>query len=143
MKGLNIPKHDLKGVKIKICTIREVMTALFMTTVVKGTANLKTHSKYMNVVVKPVMGYLDHIAMARSYGILTPGRGKIDVCLKNHSEKQISLPKWTAVAEITTANNILVLLVPKPTGEESGKGEATTKKRKYMKVKKNCCTKLT
>ena len=77
-----------------------------MITVVKGIVNLMTHSKHMNVVVKPVMEYLDHIAMARSYGVLKPGRGKIDVCLRNHSSKQITLPKQTAVGEITAANVI-------------------------------------
>ena len=80
MKGLNVPEYDLKGVKGKIHTMREVIILLFVTTMVKGIANLMTHSKCMNVVVEPVMGYLDHIAMARSYGVLKPGRGKIDVC---------------------------------------------------------------
>ena len=79
MKGLNIPEYDLKGVKDKICTVREVVIVPFMTTVVKGITNLRTHSKCVNVVVKPVLGYSDHIAMARSYEVIKPGRGKIDV----------------------------------------------------------------
>ena len=102
-----------------------------MTTVVKGIMNLMTHSKCMNVVVKPVIGYLDHTAMDRSYGVLKPRRDKIDVCFRNHSGKQITFPKCTAVGEITGANIILALLAPKPTGHESGKGKATTGKRKY------------
>ena len=72
----------------------------------------------------------EHIATARSYGVLRPGRGKINVCLRNHSVKQITLPKQTAVGEITAANIILALLTPKPTGNEAGKGEATAEKRK-------------
>ena len=51
-----------------------------MMTVVKGIVNFMTHSKCINVGVKPVMGYLDHITMPRSYAVLEPGRGKIDVC---------------------------------------------------------------
>ena len=47
----------------------------FGTTVVKGIANLKTHSKCLNVIVEPATGYLEHIATARSYGVLKPGRG--------------------------------------------------------------------
>ena len=58
--------------------------------------NLMTHSKCVNVVVKPVMGNSDHIATARSHVVLKPGRGKIDVCLRNHSTKQITLSKQTA-----------------------------------------------
>ena len=81
------------------------------------------------------MGYSDHVAMARSYGVLKPGRGKIDA-------KQIILPKQTAVGEIAAANIIAALLAPKPTGHESGKGKATTGKGN-MKVKENCWTKLT
>ena len=36
LKGLNIPKYDLEGVKGKICTIRKVIILPFVTTVVKG-----------------------------------------------------------------------------------------------------------
>ena len=64
-----------------------------MTIIVKGIVNLTTHSKCVNVVVESVMGYSDHIATARSYGVLKPGRGKIDVCLRNHRTKQITLPE--------------------------------------------------
>ena len=42
------------------------------------------HLKDMNVIVEPVAGYLDHITMARSYGMLKPGIGKVDICLQNH-----------------------------------------------------------
>ena len=131
VKGLNIPKYNLKGVKGKICTMREVLILPFVTTVVKGIAKLMTHSKHVNVVVKPVMCYSDHIAMARSYGVLKPGRGKIDVCLRNHSPKQITPPKWTAVGEIAAANVIMALLMLRPTGDKSGRSEATAQKRKY------------
>ena len=89
VKGLNIPECDLEGLKGEICTIREVIIPPFVTTMVKGITNLMTHSKCVNVIVEPVTGYLDYIAMARSYGLLKPGRGKIDVCLRNHSAKQI------------------------------------------------------
>ena len=97
--------------------------------------NLITHSRCVNVVVEPVTGYSDHIATARSYGVLKPGRGKIDVCLRNHGAKKITLPKCTAVGEITAANIISALLALNPTGYESGKGKATTGKRKYESQK--------
>ena len=73
--------------------------------------------------------------MARSYGVVKPGRGRIDVCLRNHSTKQIILPKQTAVGEIAVANIIPALMAPKPTGNEAGKGEATVEKRKYESQK--------
>ena len=66
--------------------------------------------------------------MARYYEILRPERGKIDVCLRNHSVKQITLLKWIVVGEITATNAILALLALKPTENESGQGEATTQK---------------
>ena len=87
MKDLNVPKYDLEGVKDKIHTIREVVILLIVTTVVKGITNMMKHSKCMIVVVEPVMGYLEHIAMAICYRVLEPGRGKIDVCLRNQSVK--------------------------------------------------------
>ena len=68
--------------------------------------------------------------MARSYGVLTPGRGKIDVCLRNHSAEHITLPNQTAVGEIAAANVILALLALKTTEDESDKGESTTWKGK-------------
>ena len=91
VKGLDIPEYDLKGVKGKICTRIEVDIPPFGTTVVKGNTNMTTHSKCLNVVVESVTGYLEHIAMARSYGVLKPERCKIDVCIRNHSAKQMIL----------------------------------------------------
>ena len=99
IKDLNIPENDFEGVKGKICTMKEVKIPPFETTVVKGMVNLITHSKCLSVVVKPVVGYSEHIATARSYGVLRPGEGEIDVYLRNHSAKQVILPKWTAVGQ--------------------------------------------
>ena len=113
-----------------------------MITVVKGIVNLMTPSKCKNVVVEPVMGYLDYIAMARSYGVLKPGRGKIDVCLRNHSAKQITLPSrllWERSQQQTSfwhcwhqSQHSMRKVRVKPL---LGKGN--------LKVKKNCWTKLT
>ena len=66
--------------------MREVIILLYMTTIIKGIVNFMTHSKHVNVVDQPVTGYLDHVAMARSYGVLKPVRGKIDVSLRNDSK---------------------------------------------------------
>ena len=95
----------------------------------KGHFELDDTFKCVNVVVKPVRGCSDHNTTAKYYGILKPGRGKIDVCLKYHSTKQINLPKWTSVGEIAAVHVIPALLAPKPTEDKSGKGEATTGKR--------------
>ena len=124
MKSLNIPEYDLKGVKGKISTMREVVNHL-MTVMVMGVVKLMTHSKCIKAVTEPITGYSDDIAVASSYGILRLGVGKINVCLRNHNVKQITLPKWTAVGEITVANAILTLLMSKPTEDDSVGGEAT------------------
>ena len=55
VNGLNVPKDNPEGVKGKIHSVREVVIPSFGTTVVKGNTNLTTHSKYLNVVVEPVM----------------------------------------------------------------------------------------
>ena len=81
------------------------------------------------------MGYLDHIAMAGSYEVPKPGRGKIDVSLRNHSAKQKTLPKQTAVGEIAATNIIPALLVPKPLGHESGEDEAIARKMRCKSQK--------
>ena len=47
MKGLNVLEYDLKGVKGKICTIKEVRILPFVTTKVKGITNLMTNSKWL------------------------------------------------------------------------------------------------
>ena len=65
--------------------MREVVIPPLETTVVKCIANLTTHSKYLSVVVEPVRGYSEHIAMVRSYGVQKPGKGKIDIYLRNQS----------------------------------------------------------
>ena len=99
----------------------------FMTIMVKGAAKLMTHSKCVNVIVEPIVDYLDHIATARSYGVLTPGVGKVDICLQNHSAKQITLPKETTIGEIAATNAIPVLLVTKPTKDDFVGIKVTTK----------------
>ena len=121
--------------KGNIFTIREVVILPCMTIVAKGITNLMKHSKCMNVVAEPVVGYWEHIAMARSYGVLKPGRGKTDFCLRYHSVKQITLPQQTAAGEIATAKIILALLALKSTVHETGKCESTTRKRKYESQK--------
>ena len=88
----------------------EVMIPPFANTVVTGMADLATHPKNLSVVGEPVIGYSEHIAMARSYGELRPGKGKINVCLRNHSARQMTLPKQTTVGDIMPANMIPALL---------------------------------
>ena len=84
---------DYGGKKGKIWTMREVMIPPLMTTVVTSMADLTTHLNSFNNVVGPVFGYSKHIAMARSYGELRPETGMIDICLWNHSARQVTLPK--------------------------------------------------
>ena len=73
----------------------------------------------MNVVVKPVTGYIwTTLPQPDPYRVLRPGRGKINVCHRNYSAKQITLPKQTAVGEITAANVIPSLFALKLTEDE-------------------------
>ena len=69
MNGLDSPEYDLKGVKGKIYTIKEVVIPPFGTTAVKGFMNLMTHSKCVIVVVELVTGYSEYIAMEGSSGV--------------------------------------------------------------------------
>ena len=103
---------------------------------------MTTHLKCLSVVVESIAAHSEDIAMARLYGVLTPRKGITDVCLRNHSAKQVILPKQTAVGEITAANIIPALVVPKPTGQETGKVRLLLEKGN-MKVKNNYWTKLT
>ena len=83
----------------------------------------------MNAVVEPVTGYFDLIVTTRSYGVMRPGLGKVNVCLRNHSENQVTLLNQTAVGEIAVANSIPSLLAPKPTEDDSGRGKAIAQYR--------------
>ena len=67
--------------------------------------------------------------MATLYWVLKPEKGKIDVFLRNHNVKQVTLPKQTTVGEIIVTNIIPALLVPQPTGHGAGEKEATVEKR--------------
>ena len=84
----------------------------------------------MSVVVEPVTGHSEHIAMAISYEELRPEKGKINICLKNHSARQVTLPRQTTVGESMPANMIPALSNQKPTGFEEHKKGTTTKKKK-------------
>ena len=77
-----------------------------------------THLESLSVIVELVIGYSEHTAMARYYGEIGPGKGKINVCLRNHSGRQMTLHKWTAVGEIVPADAIQELLDLKTTGLE-------------------------
>ena len=44
MEGSDVPEYDLEGVKGKICIMKEVIIPPLVTTVVKGTVNMMTHS---------------------------------------------------------------------------------------------------
>ena len=125
--SLNAP-NNCGGKKGKICTKRQVMIPPLMTTLVTGMADLTTHLNSLSVV-EPIFGYSEHIATSRLYGELRSGKGKIDICLWNHSARQVTLPKQTTVGEITSVGVIPAQLAQKPTGLEEGQGE-TTKKMK-------------
>ena len=85
--------------------MREVIIPPLMTTVITGMVD-PAYSKSLSIIGEPIIGYSEHIAMARSYGELGPGKGKIDICLRNHSARQVTLPKQTTVGEIVPANMI-------------------------------------
>ena len=130
VKGLNIPEYDFKGVKGKIHTIREVIILPFVTTVV-GHYELDDTFKMHECSCGASYGIFgSHCQGQILWGIKTRQR-QIDVCLRNHSAKLITLPKQTDVGETEAANSILVLLVQKLTRHEAGRGEATAGKRKY------------
>ena len=56
--------------------MREFVIPPFVTNIVKGVAKFTTHSRHINAVIEPIVGYSAQIAMARSYGVLRPGIGK-------------------------------------------------------------------
>ena len=110
-----MPKYDLLGMKGKNWMMQKVMILPLATIMWKGATKLTTHSKYMTVIVEPVVGYSDHVATARFYGVLRPWVSKVEVCLWNHCAKQITVPQQITMGEIAAANAILALLVPTPT----------------------------
>ena len=130
IRSHNAPEYNFEGKKGKIHTIREGVIPPLMTTVVTGMADLTIHSNSLSVIVEPIFGYSEHIAMARTYGELRPGTGKIDICLQNHSAWQVTLPKQTTVEEIMCNDISPALLAEKPTGLKGSKGESIINKKK-------------
>ena len=133
--------YDLEGVKFKIYMMRKDVIPPFVTVMVKGVAKLMTHTKHVNVVIKPIVGYLDCIATARCHGVLRPRIGKTNVGLRNQTAKQITLRKWTALGEIPLADAILTLLVLKPT-EIILLGIRPPFRKRMVQVKKKFWTKF-
>ena len=81
--------------------------------VVKGKVKLNTHSKCVNIMIKPIVEHSEHIAMGYSYGILKPSSSKENICLYNMSTKEVVVSMKTAIGEIVAANAIPAMLVPK------------------------------
>ena len=71
LDSLDIPKYDLKGVKGKISTIREVIILQFGITVVKGIMNLMTHSKCLNVLLSQLRDIQNTLICPDLMGIKT------------------------------------------------------------------------
>ena len=91
VESLNILKYDLKGVKCRVCTIRKSCNSTICDHIGEVSCKLMTHSKCMNVLIEPIVGYpYCHSQILRH---LETRVGKINVCLRNHSAKQIALPK--------------------------------------------------
>ena len=107
MESLSIPKYDLKGVKGKVHTFKEGCNSTICDHHSKG------HCKLDNALKMCECSCHASYGIFRSYDVLRAGKGKIDVGLKNHSTRQITLQKWTAEGEITAANVIPTPLVPK------------------------------
>ena len=68
--------------------------------------------------------------MGISYGILKPERGKIDVCLRKHSAKQLTLSKQTVWERSQQPTLFHLCWWPKPIGHWMGEKESTGEKRK-------------
>ena len=110
--------------------MKEVMIPPLATTVVTGMVDLTTYSKSLLL-----LSQLQVIQNTYQWK-LRQGKGKINICHRNHSARQVTLPKQTTVGEITPANMIPALLDQNPTGLEEDKREPPQRKRK-IKVKKN------
>ena len=56
-----IHKHDFKRGQGKIQMTQKMMIPLFVIMVVKGAAKLTAHSKHVNMIATPIVGYSDQI----------------------------------------------------------------------------------
>ena len=69
----------------------------------KGSCKIDDEFKACECDCWAYLGHLDHIAITRSYGVLRPQTGKVDVYLWGQSVKLITLPKQTTAEEIAAA----------------------------------------
>ena len=60
-----------------------------------------------------------------------PWPGKVNICLQSQSTKEITLLRKIAVGEISSANSIMALLVPKPEENDIIGVEASIKKKSH------------
>ena len=102
-----------------------------------------THLKHVHVIITPNMGYSNYMATVRSSGVLKPGVGKVNVCLQNHSKKQITLPKQSKLLLEKLKPEIpwLDLLALKPT-ENKFVGVGDTTKKKQMERQRELLNKI-
>ena len=50
-------------------------------------------------MIKPVIGYLEHVGTAHFYGVLKPGSSKVNICLCTMSTKEVVVSKNTAIGD--------------------------------------------
>ena len=66
----DITEYDLEHVQEKVWMITKIIILPFKMITVKGKVKLSTHSKCVNIMVKPVISYAKHVATAHTCGVL-------------------------------------------------------------------------
>ena len=86
----------------------------FNTIQVPGIINVKGHDKGVNLLVEPMNNrYNPSVVVVPSYANLRPGSSKVNMSLRNLTNRNLKIKAKSIVAQVTATNVVPSMLTPK------------------------------
>ena len=118
---MEVQKFQLDDVKGLVHTTQKVTIPPFSTINVWANTSVRGHCMRVHVLTEPALGpQLPAAAVpTATYRELCPGSSRVLVCLCNLSTHAVEIPTKTVVGKVAPANQILLVVHPTRTAEET------------------------
>ena len=104
---------DLSTVRWPLTTTMEVILSPFETQTVPGTSKVKSHVKWVHVIVEPrEQGFSNEVVTISMYCDLKPDSSRVKICLWNLTLKKIVIPTQCVMRQIKAANEVPDMYAP-------------------------------
>ena len=128
---------SLEQVKGSVKTTKKVVIPAFSTIEVSGMSKVKGHSKKVHIIVEGSQESKlpSSILVTNTYGQLQAGSSRVHCGIRNVSAKAVTIPAKTIIGEVSAANKIPDILLPKPGFSEREQEQGSTNQNAAEKDK--------